>query len=318
MNGEEGDVGPGSGPEKDKTRFVHIVDEVPELADQPEGPVMLVCLEGFLDAGNAAALALAQATATDQGRVVASFEVDEFYDYRARRPALSFVRDHYDDYDAPRLLVRLHHDDEGTPYLTLAGPEPDIRWEAFALAVRRVIEAFGVRLTVGLGAVPMAVPHTRPVQVTNHATRKDLLIKENVWRGEIRVPSSALSLMEYRLGEWDVDACGFVAHIPHYVASVNYPEAGVALLEHVSRLTGLQWPVDELQEAAQARRSEIEAQIAENPEVREIVTGLEQQWDAFHSEHDDLLSQSGELPSGEEIGAEFERFLAGLDHPEED
>lgn len=301
-----------------KARFVHIVDDVPELDDLPDGPVLLVCLEGFLDAGNAAALALAQATSADSGRVVASFEVDEFYDYRARRPGLSFVEDHYADYDAPRLLVRLHHDAQGTPYLTLAGPEPDIRWEAFAQATRVVIESFQVRLTVSLGAVPMAVPHTRPVQVTNHATRKDLLIKENVWRGEIRVPSSALSLLEYRLGEWGIAASGFVAHIPHYVAGVNYPEAGVALLEHVHRLTGLVFTVDELQEAAAHRRAEIDEQVAENPEVREVVSGLEQQWDAFHSEHHDLLAGDGELPSGEEIGAEFERFLAGLDHPEED
>lgn len=301
-----------------KARFVHIVDDVPELEDLSDGPVMLVCLEGFLDAGNAAALALAQATAEDLGRVVASFEIDEFYDYRARRPALSFMEDHYADYDAPRLLVRLHHDAEGTPYLSLAGPEPDIRWEAFTQAVKTVIEHFGVRLTVSLGAVPMAVPHTRPVQVTNHATRKDLLVKENVWRGEIRVPSSALSLLELRLGEWGIDACGFVAHIPHYVAAANYPDASVSLLEHVSRLTGLQWPVEELQEAGAARRTEIDAQVTGNSDVQEVVTGLEQQWDAFHSEHEDLLAETGELPSGEEIGAEFERFLAGLDHPEED
>lgn len=301
-----------------QARFVHVVDDVPELEGMADGPVLVTCLDGFLDAGNAAALAIAQATADDPGRVVASFEVDEFFDYRARRPPLTFHEDHYTDYEAPRLVVRLHRDQQGTPYLSLTGPEPDIRWEAFARGVRAVVEALGVRLVVSMGAVPMAVPHSRPVQVTNHATSQRLLIEENVWRGEIRVPSSATSLTEVRLGEWGFDACGFVAHIPHYVAQYNYPDAAVALLERVGLVTGLQWRVDELSEAGEVRRAEIATQVEDSEEVRQVVTGLEQQYDAFHSGHEDLLAAEGELPSGEELGAQFEQFLARLDDPEDD
>ncbi len=85
----------------------------------------------------------------------------------------------------------------------------------------------------------MAVPHTRPVQLTNHATASRLLVQENVWRGEIRVPASAQSLVELRLGEWGHDAMGFVAHIPHYVAQFDYPQAALALLEGLEDVTGL-------------------------------------------------------------------------------
>src|SRR4029077_15275225 len=230
-----------------QARFVHIVDDVPELAEQDEGPVMLVALDGFLDAGNASALAVehlvgsgSTGSTTSGGRVVASSEVDEFYDYRARRPPLTFQENRYTDYDAPRLVVRLLSDQEGAPYLLLAGPEPDIRWEAFAQAVRRVVEHFDVRLVVSLGSVPMAVPHTRPVQLTNHATSTRLLVQENVWRGDMRVPASAQSLLELRLGEWGHDAMGFVAHIPHYVAQYDYPQAAVSLLEGLEEVTGLQ------------------------------------------------------------------------------
>ncbi|MET0840492.1 MAG: PAC2 family protein, partial [Marmoricola sp.] len=239
-------------------RFVHIVDDVPELAERPEGhgPVLVTSLDGFLDAGNASALASGHLTAQQSGRVVASFEVDEFYDYRARRPPMSFVEDHYSDYDAPRLVVRLLHDDGNTPYLLLTGPEPDTRWEGFADAVRKVIEHFDVRLTVSLGSVPMAVPHSRPVQLTNHATSKRLLLTENVWQGEIRIPSSAQALLEVRLGEWGHDATGFVAHIPHYVAQFGYPEAASAMLTQVGAVTGLRWDVAELDEAADDRRVE--------------------------------------------------------------
>src|SRR4029077_17744180 len=147
-------------PVPDPDRLVHIVDDVPELAGVTELAMVLV-LDGFLDAGNAAAIASRHLVEqSGGGRVVATFEVDEFHDYRARRPAMSFVRDHYEHYAAPRLVVRLLGDASGAPYLLLHGPEPDNRWEAFAGAVREVVERFGVHRVIGMGAVPMAVPHT--------------------------------------------------------------------------------------------------------------------------------------------------------------
>jgi predicted ATP-grasp superfamily ATP-dependent carboligase len=308
-----------------QARFVHIVDDVPELEGRGDGPVMLTALEGFLDAGSASSIAVSHLLESSPGRVVASFEVDEFYDYRARRPPMSFVKDHYSDYDAPRLVVRVMHDDQRAPYLLLTGPEPDVRWEAFAEAVRAVVEQLEVRLTVSMGSVPMAAPHTRPVQVTNHATAKRLLISENVWQGEIRIPSSAQSLLELRLGEWGHDATGFVAHIPHYVAQFGYPEAAAAILRQVAAVTGLQWDTAALEAAALERQAEIAAQVADSDEVRAVVSGLEQQYDAFHSAAENLLQSedgglppSGELPTGEELGAQFEQFLAGLDQTEED
>ncbi len=300
-----------------EARFVHIVDAVPELEGRSDGPVLVVALDGFLDAGNASALAVRHLSTGEPGRVVAVFEVDEFYDYRARRPPLTFKEDHYSDYDAPRLVVRLMEDTDGAPYLLLNGPEPDIRWEAFARAVRAVVEHFDVRLVVSLGSVPMAVPHTRPVQLTNHATAHRLLVQENVWRGEIRVPASAQALLELRLGEWTHDAMGFVAHIPHYVAQFDYPQAALSLLEGLEDVTGLQWDLAALKEAGEARQVEIATQIADSDEVRDVVSGLEQQYDAYHSQAANLLAEDEPLPSGEEIGAQFEQFLAKLEEPED-
>jgi hypothetical protein len=298
-------------------RFVHIVDDVPELEGRTDGPVLVTALDGFLDAGNASALAVSHLTDGEVGRVVAVFDVDEFYDYRARRPAQTFHEDHYSDYEAPRLVVRLMEDKLGAPYLLLSGPEPDIRWEAFARAVRAVVEHFSVRLVVSMGSVPMAVPHTRPVQLTNHATAHRLLVQENVWKGEIRVPASAQSLVELRLGEWGHDAMGFVAHIPHYVAQFDYPAASASLLEGIEDVTGLQWDQTALKEAGESRQVEIATQIADSDDVREVVTGLEQQYDAFHRQASNLLADDEPLPSGEEIGAQFEQFLARLEEPED-
>jgi len=299
-------------------RYVHIVDDVPELDDLEQGPVLIHSLDGFLDAGNAAAIATRALLDQSAGRVVASFDIDAFYDYRARRPPMTFSESRYEDYEPPRLVVRLNHDSLGTPYLLMHGPEPDTHWEAFALAVREVVEKLRVRLAVSMGAVPMAVPHTRPVMLTDHATRPDLLLHENIWKGQIRVPASAQALLELRLGGWGHPAMGFVAHIPHYVAQFDYPSASATMLESVEVVTGLQWELADVEAAGEAKMVEIAAQIDDSDEVREVVLGLEQQYDAFHRPDDDEslpLAEERDLPTGEELGAEFERFLAGLDRP---
>jgi hypothetical protein len=303
----------------DPDRLVHIVDEGPALDGAAE-PVMVLALDGFLDAGSTTAIAARHLVEqSGGGRVVATFEVDEFHDYRARRPAMSFVRDHYEQYDAPRLLVRLLEDEGDTPYLILHGPEPDNRWEAFAGAVRTVVEQLHVGRVIGLGAVPMAVPHTRPIAVTHHANNPALLTGDSPWRGELRIPSSAQALLELRLGEWGHDAMGFVAHIPHYLAQLDYPQAAVTLLEHVERAGRLTIDLTELREASRERDQEVTDYLASNAEVHEVVQALEQQYDAFQraeQEGSSLLAEDEPIPTGEEIGRQFEQFLAGLDGPE--
>jgi len=305
----------------DPDRLVHIVDDVPELSSGSGVPMVMV-LDGFLDAGHAAAHAARHLVEQSEGgRVVATFEVDEFHDYRARRPAMSFVRDHYEQYDAPRLVVRLLADAGGAPYLLLHGPEPDNRWEAFAGAVRRVVEQLGVTRVVSMGAVPMAVPHTRPIAVTHHANRPELLSGDSPWRGELQIPSSAQALLELRLGEWGHPAMGFVAHIPHYLAQLDYPRASVELLEQVERAARLTIDLTELREEAHTRGEEVNNYLASNPEVAEVVQALEQQYDSFaraEQEGSSLLAENEPMPTGEEIGQQFEQFLAGLDSPEGD
>ena len=300
--------------------LVHIVDDVPEL-EGVERLAMVLALDGFLDAGNAAARAAQHLADLSEARIVATFDVDQFHDYRARRPPMSFVRDHYEAYDAPRLVVRLVRDTGGTPYLLLHGPEPDNRWEAFARAVKAVVERFGVTRVVAMGSVPMAVPHTRPIAITHHANNSELLTGESPWRGELRIPSSAQALLEVRLGEWGHDAMGFVAHIPHYLAQLEYPAASIALLEHVELAAWLTVDLSGLRAEAEDREAEVARYLAANEEVGDVVTALEQQYDAFERAENDgssLLATDQPLPTGEEIGQQFEQFLAGLDGPDPD
>ena len=298
--------------------FVHIVDEMPGEAGSEPLP-LVVGLHGFLDAGNASTLAVEHLVDQGAGPVVATFDVDAFHDYRARRPAISFVRDHYESYDAPRLVVRLMRDSLAHPYLLLTGPEPDTRWEGFARAVRHVVERLDVRLVASLASVPMAVPHSRPVALTQHANRSELMLRRNAWPGEIRVPASAQGLLELRLGETGDDMTGYVAHVPHYLAQFDYPQAAVVLLQGIEDSTGLSFDLDALKVAADEKEREIAAYLEDNPDVAAVVAGLEQQYDAFLRSEESgssLLAEDQPLPTGDEIGEQVERFLAGLDGPD--
>ncbi len=289
------------------TELYRLEPDRPELAQ----PVLIQALHGFIDAGNAVRLAREHLLATLDHRVVATFDVDQLLDYRSRRPPMLFVEDHWEHYEEPRLVVRLLWDEAGVPFLLLDGPEPDVQWERFVAAVRALVTQLDVRLTVGLNAIPMAVPHTRPVGVTAHATRKQLIAGFQPWVNTVTVPASAGHLLEYRLGQQGQDAVGFAAHVPHYVAQLDYPLSAVVLLESTAAVSGLALPVDALRSAAETVREEIDAQVAQSPEVATVVRGLEEQYDAFASDHRDLLADGGSrLPTADELGAELERFLS--------
>src|SRR5260370_7256367 len=126
---------------------------------------MIHALEGFSDAGHAIRLSAQHLKNTLDTELVASFAIDELLDYRPRRPLMTFKTDHFTHYEEPELNLYALHDTVGTPFLLLAGMEPDLRWERFITAVRLLAERLGVRRVVGLGASPMAAPHTPPLTI---------------------------------------------------------------------------------------------------------------------------------------------------------
>ncbi|HEY7324829.1 MAG TPA: PAC2 family protein [Streptosporangiaceae bacterium] len=285
--------------------------EVGPAAPEPAGDlVMLYYLDGFIDAGAAGRLLTAHLLSSLEHEQIATFDIDSLLDYRSRRPIMTFAKDHWDDYDAPELGVSLLRDTEGTPFLLLAGLEPDREWETFAAAVLQLSAQLGARLSVSFHGIPMGVPHTRQLGVTAHATQPGLIDGYRPLLDKLQVPGSAAALLEYRLGAAGRQAVGFAVHVPHYLAQAAYPAAASTLLESVQRATGLVLPADALREAAHRTNLEIARQVEGSAEVAEVVQALEQQYDAFTAERENLLAGDDQVPTAEELGAEFERFLA--------
>ncbi|GAA0511378.1 hypothetical protein Ade02nite_45090 [Paractinoplanes deccanensis] len=292
----------------DPHELYELADDLPELDE----PVLVQALTGFVDAGSAIQLARESLLDGLESRVLATFDLDQLLDYRSRRPPMIFVEDHWESYEEPSLALHLVRDQLGTEFLLLAGPEPDLQWERFITAVIALVERFGVRLTVGLNAIPMAVPHTRPSSVTAHATDKSLLGDREPWLQRVQVPASVGNLLEFRLGEAGHTAMGYAAHVPHYLAQTTYPAAAELLLDSLSSSTGLALPTGDLREAARAVRDDVDKQIADDEQAGRLVASLEAQYDAFlRGRESNLLADTDRpLPTAEELGAELERFLA--------
>ncbi len=279
--------------------------------DGGAGPVLVHAVRGFVDAGHAGQVAVDHLVSGGPAQRLVTFDVDQLVDYRSRRPVMTFDEG-WTGYDAPELVVDLLHDAQGTPFLLLHGLEPDVQWERWVAAVRQVVERFDVPLVVGLHGIPMGVPHTRPISVTAHATRADLVADHTSFFGTVQVPASASALLELRLGEAGHDAMGFAVHVPHYLAQSPYPAAGLAGLRHVQRAAGLDLRLADLEPAAAEATREVERQVEGSSEVAAVVQALEEQYDAFTRSvgRTSLLAQATDLPTAEEIGAELERFLA--------
>lgn len=297
--------------------------EVYETSDLTPGdhPVLVHALRGFVDAGSAATLAVSTLLAELDSEPVARFDADQLVDYRDRRPRMSFRGDRFDAVEMPEIVVHAVRDEAGTPFLVLTGPEPDLQWERFAAAVRHLVERFGVRLTVGIHGVPWAAPHTRPVGLTPHATDRALIAGRPRWIGDVQVPGHVGALIEQRLGQAGHPAVGFTAHVPHYLSQAEFPPAAVALLEALAEQTGLDLPVGQLRDAGSDVLAEIDRQVAADDETRAAVTAMERTYDAVLAgralEGPGLLSTptvpEDELPDGDELAADLEAYLRGLD-----
>ncbi len=281
--------------------------------------VLVHAFTGFLDAAGSTAMA-ANLLQAREPRLLATFDADEVLDYRARRPVLTYVTDHFAAVDMPQIALHEVSDDAGTPFLLLTGPEPDYQWQRFAAAILDIVRRTGTELTVGLSAIPWPAPHTRPLGVTVHGNVPSLVSNPHPMPGNIQVPGHIGGFLELSLGQAGEQAIGIATHVPHYLSQFEYPTAAIATLEALSSATGLVLPVDSLRAPASRAEGEIAQQLQSNEEFVTIVRALEQQYDQMAALRANQpaagvgseLAPGGEVPSGDEIAAQVEQFLAQM------
>ena len=275
----------------------------------PEGAPLLHYLEGFIDAGGAGRLLAEHLLQEYEHETVATFDTDRLIDYRSRRPLMTYENGQWTGYDAPELALYLIRDASERPFLLLNGPEPDHEWELFAAAVESLAGYLKTGPAIGFLGIPAGVPHTRPLGVIAHGTRDGLVAGTQRLPDRIQLPGSAAALLELRLGEAGKDALGYAVQVPHYLAQTAYPAAALTLLGSVTEFTGLDLPAVDLRIASERTDEAIQRQVAESTEIAELVRALEQQYDDAAAQ-EGLLAEGEQMPTADELAAQFERFLA--------
>jgi len=291
------------------------VSDIYERLDTPDldQPVLVIGLEGWIDAGLGAANAMSALLTGADAETVATFDADRLLDHRARRPIMHLEAGLLSGLTWPATELRAGIDEEGSDLLLLVGAEPDFEWLAFTEAVVELALDLDCRMAVTLGAYPAPVPHTRDTRLALTTSSVELAERLRGYvRGTLDVPAGIHAVLDQALNAQGVPTLGLWAQVPHYVASMPYPAASVALLDGLTRCSGIVGDRGDLDHEATETRARLDQLVAENPQHQSMVAQLEEIADSEDElsvdESDTLLGEGG-LPTGDELAAELQEFL---------
>lgn len=274
-------------------------------------PVLVVMLGGWIDASGAAAAAMGTIEEHCNMAPLATFDSDSFIDYRARRPIMELREGVNARLVWSEIEMKVGTDENKNPIITLSGPEPDSRWKAFAAAVGELSARLGVHQMVALGAYPFATPHSRPSRLSSSSPSADVVANVPYLKSSVDVPAGVSAVLEHALTEAGIASLGIWVQVPHYVSAMSYPAASVALLEGLREVTGIVVPVGSLAREADIHKARIDQLVSGNEEHTAMVRQLEAAYDTVVEQT--LSLGSTDIPSGDELAAEFERFLRDQD-----
>ena len=279
------------------------VGEVPEL----RSPVLVAAFAGWNDAASAATTALETVAVSLDAERVASIDPEEFYDFQVTRPTIRMTEGQAREVDWPDNGIFATVAPAAERDLVLvAGIEPNLKWRTFAEAVIEAAERLGVEMVVTLGALLADVPHTRPVPITGLASDPDLVERLSLSRSNYEGPTGIVGILHDACRRRDLTSASLWAAVPHYVAAVPNPKAALALLRRLEGFTGIAIEASELEDAMDRFETQVDRAVAANPEIEELVRRLE----AEQAEQAaDAELPAGEMPSGDTIAQDFQRFL---------
>ena len=279
------------------------VHREPGLAD----PVLVITLDGWVDAGYGMRNATEIMVQPDDAVLVASFDSDLLVDHRARRPTMTVRDGRIDDIIWPAIQLQVVSDLDHREFLMLHGPEPDFRWQAFCTAVEQLAQRLGVARVVSLGAYPAAVPHTRPVRLSATGTSQDLIERFGSPSGTLEVPAGISAALAKRFEAVGLETVSVWAQVPHYAAGSPFPAATAALFQGLRAITELRFdPAPLIAEGLEVSRR-LDTMIAQNASHKRLLGQLENAHDSSMGE------RANEIPSGDELAEELERFLRDQD-----
>jgi proteasome assembly chaperone (PAC2) family protein len=266
-------------------------------------PILVCAFAGWNDAAGSATTALTTVAESLDAELIAQVDPEEFFDFQANRPTIRLTEGQTREIEWPGnvLLAASPHGAERDLVL-LAGTEPNLRWRTFAEGLAEVAEGLGIEMVVTLGALIADVSHTLPVPITGLASDDQLVEDLDLTRSNYEGPTGVVGVLHDACRRRGISSASLWAAVPHYVAAVPNPKAALALLRRLEGLVGVAVEASGLEEEAESYEHQVSRAVAANPEIEELVKRLEE-------EQADRLEIAEEVPSGESLAKDFERFL---------
>ncbi len=267
---------------------------------------MVCAFQGWNDAGDAASTAVGFMSTALGARRFAQVDTEEFYDFQANRPRIKLGEEGAREIEWPGVEIfeatipRAPRD-----LVFVQGIEPSLRWRSFSSLIVELAEALGVQMVITLGALLADVPHTRPVAITGLASDPALLERMGAsGPGTYEGPTGIVGVLHATASDAGMPSMSLWASIPHYVAAAPSPKAALALVRRLESLVGVSVDASELEEAATTYERQVGLAVSSDPDVQAFVERLERD-----AENEEESLEPDDLPSGELLASEFQRFL---------
>ena len=267
-------------------------------------PILVTAFQGWFDVGGAATGALEWLSERSESIRVAHVDPEEFHNFAEQRPTVR-LRDDRRDIVWPSVDVHvLRPPDAQHDLVLVVGVEPQLKWRTFAGVIVELATRSESALLVTVGAHIADIPHTRPFGVTGSTTDAGLAKAWGLDRPSYEGPTGIVGVLHERFERLGVPAVSLRVAVPHYVSGAPNPKGARALLERFERVTGLPTGWAELDEAAQEWEQRVNDAMDSDDDVVSYVRRLEARADA---------RAKRSVPSPDDLGAEFERFLRQQD-----
>ena len=265
---------------------------------------MLVCaFSGWNDAASSATTALEAVAVTLDSEVVARIDPEEFFDFQDNRPTVRLSEGQTRHIDWPsNTLIAAPAPSAERDLVLVSGNEPSLKWRTFTEILLDAVDRFEIEMVVTMGALIADVAHTRPVPITGLASDAELVESLGLSRSNYEGPTGIVGVLHDGCRRRGLRSASLWAAVPHYVAAVPNPKAALALLRRLEGLTGIVIEGSELEEASERFDSQVDRAVAANPEIEELVQRLEE-------EQADAVELGEDVPSGDTIASDFQRFL---------
>ncbi|MBA2546639.1 MAG: PAC2 family protein [Solirubrobacterales bacterium] len=270
---------------------------------QLRSPVLVCAFAGWNDAAGSATAALTTAADSLDAELIAQVDPEEFFDFQANRPTITLSEGMSREIEWPgNALLAAKAEGAERDLILLAGTEPNLKWRTFSDGIAGAAERLGVEMVVTLGALAADVAHTLPVPITGLASNADLVERLDLERTSYEGPTGVVGVLHDACNRRGMPSASLWAAVPHYVAAVPNPKAALALLRRLEGLVGVAVEATELEEESEAFEDQVSNAVSANPEIQDLVRRLE-------AEQADQLEVGEDIPSGESLAEDFERFL---------